>query len=122
MLRRWPDGELQSNHMTVVEVNRPNRQLRRRRGKNDTVDAEAAARAVLNGEATAQPKSRDGIVESIRILRTLFITTRNTRTRVSNQFLALAVTAADPIRARLAGKTTNQQSASRRQMRLPEPI
>ena len=33
----------------VVEVNRPNRQHRRRRGKSDTVDAEAAARAVLAG-------------------------------------------------------------------------
>ena len=33
----------------VVEVNRPNRQARRRRGKSDTVDAEAAARAALNG-------------------------------------------------------------------------
>lgn len=41
----------------VVEVNRANRQLRRRRGKTDTVDAKSAARAVLAGEADAQPKS-----------------------------------------------------------------
>lgn len=40
----------------VVEVNRPNRQARRRRGKNDTVDAEAAARAALNGEARPHPR------------------------------------------------------------------
>ncbi len=40
----------------VVEVNRPNRQTRRRRGKSDTVDAEAAARAALNGEASIVPK------------------------------------------------------------------
>ena len=53
----------------VVEVNRPNRQLRRRRGKDDTTDAEAAARAALNGEATALPKSSDGPVECIRMLR-----------------------------------------------------
>ena len=33
----------------VVEVNRPNRQLRRRLGKDDHTDAEAAARAALNG-------------------------------------------------------------------------
>ncbi len=31
----------------VVEVNRPNRQLRRRRGKDDTTDAEAAGVAPL---------------------------------------------------------------------------
>ena len=37
----------------VVEVIRPNRQVRRRRGKSDTVDAEAAARAALSGDATA---------------------------------------------------------------------
>ena len=40
----------------VVEVNRPNRQLRRRLGKTDFTDAEAAARAALNSEATARPK------------------------------------------------------------------
>jgi hypothetical protein len=38
-------------------------------GKNDTRDAEAAARSVLSGQATAIPKGRDGIVESIRVLR-----------------------------------------------------
>ena len=42
----------------VVEVNRPNRQLRRQRGgKSDSVDAEAAARAAASGQATAVPKS-----------------------------------------------------------------
>lgn len=49
----------------VVEVNRPNRQLRRRRGKDDHTDAEAAARAALNGEATAVPKSGDGPADLI---------------------------------------------------------
>ena len=48
--------------VAVVEVNRPNRQQRRRRGKSDTVDAEAAARAALSGDAAAQPKSGDGPV------------------------------------------------------------
>ena len=45
----------------VVEVNRPNRQLRRQRGgKTDSVDAEAAARAAASGQATGVPKSGDG--------------------------------------------------------------
>ena len=53
----------------VVEVNRPNRQLRRQRGgKTDSVDAEAAARAAASGQATAVPKSGDGPVECIRML------------------------------------------------------
>lgn len=58
----------------VVEVDRPNRANRRRRGKSDPVDAEAAARAVLSGTATGTPKSRDGAVESLRVLR---VTKRN---------------------------------------------
>ena len=35
--------------LRVIEVGRVNRQLRRRHGKTDTVDAESAARAVLAG-------------------------------------------------------------------------
>ena len=63
---------LASQGVEVVEVNRPNRQNRRRRGKSDPVDAEAAARAALNGEASSSPKSQNGVVESIRTLRVAF--------------------------------------------------
>ena len=53
----------------MVEVNRPNRQLRRLRGgKSDSVDAEGAARAAAWGQATAVPKSGDGLVECTRML------------------------------------------------------
>lgn len=43
----------------------------RRRGKSDTVDTEAAARAVLNGQATVTPKAGTGpvgteVVERVR--------------------------------------------------------
>ena len=38
---------LQAAGLAVVEVNRPDRANRRRKGKSDPVDAEAAARAVL---------------------------------------------------------------------------
>ena len=47
---------LAARGVSVVEVNRPNRQNRRRRGKSDTVDAEAAARAVLGGQAWSSPR------------------------------------------------------------------
>jgi transposase len=40
----------------VIEVTRAVRVGGRHRGKNDTRDAEAAARAVLSGQATAEPK------------------------------------------------------------------
>jgi transposase len=51
------------------EVLRPNRQVRRRNGKTDVVDAIAAARAVLSGEASGRPKSHDGAVEALRALK-----------------------------------------------------
>ncbi|MGH9119973.1 MAG: IS110 family transposase [Acidimicrobiales bacterium] len=97
---------LASEDVEVVDVNRPNRQTRRRRGKNDTVDAEAAARAALNGEATAAPKTHDGIVESIRALRVAFCSTRNTRTRIANQLRDLVVCAPDQLRRDLEGLDT----------------
>jgi transposase len=56
----------------VLEVERPKRQRRssrRRVEKSDPSDAEAAARAVLAGEASGVPKSGDGPVEMIRTLR-----------------------------------------------------
>jgi transposase len=39
----------------VVEVNQPHPHLRARRGKDDSIDAEAAARKTLSGQATAAP-------------------------------------------------------------------
>ena len=49
---------LARNGVEVIEVIRPNRQVRRRRGKSDPTDAEAAARAVLSGEASGAPTTR----------------------------------------------------------------
>ena len=40
----------------MVEVDRPNRWMRRQHGKSDSIDAEAASRSVLSGTATAEPK------------------------------------------------------------------
>lgn len=50
----------------TIEVVRTDRRDRRLRGKSDTIDAENAARAVLSGQATAIPKTADGVVEMIR--------------------------------------------------------
>ena len=55
--------------IAVFEVERPKRRHLRHEAKSDLRDAEAAARAVLSGEATSVPKSRDGRVEIIRVLR-----------------------------------------------------
>ena len=53
----------------VVEVERPKRWHPRHGGKSDPLDAEAAARAVLVGETTGEPKGGDGR-ETIRALKT----------------------------------------------------
>ena len=53
----------------VAAVNRGDRHLRRASGKSDTIDAEAAARSVLAGQATAIPKTADGAVEMLRQLK-----------------------------------------------------
>jgi len=103
---------LAAKGVEVVEVNRPNRQLRRRRGKSDTVDAEAAARAVLNGDATVVPKGSDGIVEAIRVTRVAFCSTRQSRTRVANQIRDLVLTAPDPLRCTLEPLSTDDRVAT----------
>ena len=53
----------------VIEVTRPNRQLRYTQGKTDSLDAEGAARSVLSGQATARPKTQTGSSEMIRHLK-----------------------------------------------------
>jgi transposase len=85
----------------VVEVNRPDRQARRRRGKSDTTDAEAAARAALNGEACGLPKAGDGPVEAMRTLRVARRSAMKARTQAANQIRDLIVTAPDDLRAQL---------------------
>ena len=87
--------------VVVVEVDRPNRQHRRRHGKSDPVDAEAAARAALNGEALGTPKSRTGQVEAIRALRVARRSAVKARVQAANQLHALVVTAPEALRARL---------------------
>jgi len=93
----------------VVEVDRPDRRTRRQRGKSDPIDAEAAARAVLAGTATAAPKRRDGIVESIRALRTARAGAVKARTAAINQLKGLLVTAPTQLREALDGQASTGQ-------------
>ena len=91
----------------VVEVIRPNRQTRRRRGKSDPADAEAAARAVLCGEATVRPKSADGPVEAIRLLHATRRSAVKARTGAINQLKGHLVTAPEHVAAPLRGLPTS---------------
>ena len=78
--------------LAVLEVNRPDRATRRANGKSDPVDAYAAAQAVASGRADSIPKSRDGIVESIRCLRVARRSAIKAKTQCINQIRGLLIT------------------------------
>jgi transposase len=96
-LARW----LAARGHQVVEVNRPNRQTRRRHGKSDPIDAEAAARAALGGQGLVRPKAADGTVEMLRVLRMARRSAIKSRTQTIQQLDSLVVTAPDRLRAKL---------------------
>lgn len=85
----------------VFEVPRPDRRLRRNRGKSDPIDAEAAARAVLSGTATVAPKLADGPIEAIRALRVARLGAVKAKTAAVNTLRSMIVTAPEPLRAQL---------------------
>ncbi|WP_249523086.1 IS110 family transposase [Modestobacter marinus] len=93
-LARW----LATRDVHVVEVDRPNRQARRRRGKSDTIDAEEAARAVVAGRARTVFKTGTGPVEMARQLRVARRSAIKQRTQALLQLQALADTAPEELR------------------------
>jgi transposase len=58
---------LQQAGIEVLEVTTPDAHDRRRRGKSDDFDAQSAAHAAFAGTRTVTPRSRDGMVESLRV-------------------------------------------------------
>lgn len=60
---------LRRHAVRVVEVSDVDRRKRRRDGKDDTLDAESAARGFLAGTAVAVPKTADGVAEMVRQLK-----------------------------------------------------
>jgi transposase len=91
---------LTATGIEVVEVDRPNRQVRRRKGKSDPTDAVAAARAALSGAAVVTPKARNGPVEQMRVLLVARRSARQQRIQTLNQLRHLVLTAPEPIRIR----------------------
>ena len=92
---------------TVVEVNRPDRSVRYQKGKSDPTDAEMAARAVLAGVAGATPKSGEGEVEMIRMLKIARDSAVKARTQAVNQMKALVITAPAGLRETLDNLATS---------------
>jgi transposase len=94
---------LRRHQVHVIEVNRPDRATRRRRGKTDAVDAENAARTVLSGQTTAVAKSGDGSVEMIRMFKIAKDSAIKARTQAINQLRAVLVRTDPQLRESLAG-------------------
>jgi transposase len=98
-LARWSAA----NGQQVLDVPRPDRAARRRKGKSDTLDAEAAARAALAGVDVVVPKRQDGPVEMIRALRVARRSAMKARVQASNQMVALVTRAPEELRVTLRG-------------------
>jgi transposase len=94
---------LRRSGVEVLEVDRPNRQARRRHGKSDSVDAVEAARAAQADRQLGQAKTRDGNVEAIRALVVAKRSAKSTRIKSLNQIRHLGFTAPEEIRQTLQG-------------------
>jgi transposase len=108
----WGAGlarHLANEQVRVIEVQRPNRQDRRRYGKSDPTDALSAARAVLAERETTTPKSADGPIESIRLLRVARRSARKARSQAINQIHNVIDTAPEPLRQQFRGLDTNKK-------------
>ncbi|MGV9860958.1 IS110 family transposase [Gordonia sp. NPDC003425] len=103
---------LHDQGVDVLEVPRPDRRLRRQRGKSDPIDAEAAARTVLAGKASGAPKLADGPIEAIRMLRVARIGAVKARTAAINSLRSMVVTAPESLRAQLRGLSSAQLVAA----------
>jgi len=116
---------LMGQDIIVVEVDRPNRQTRRKVGKSDPTDALAAARAALSGEASVTPKSRDGRVEEMRVLLVARRSAREQRIQTLNQLRHLVFTAPEEIRVRFKDRPKRglvTEAANMRPRRGSDPV
>lgn len=99
---------LQQAGVEILEVTAPDRQDRRKRGKDDDLDAQNAAHAAFAGRRTVTPKSRDGLIESLRVLKACRKTAVAAR-RVALQMIHNTIVAApDELRDMLRKMTRMQ--------------
>jgi transposase len=75
----------------VLEVTGPDRSMRRSKGKDDAVDAVAAAQAARTGQRVQVAKDRSGAVEALRVLRTTRKTAIKCRRATLQQLLSPTV-------------------------------
>lgn len=99
---------LARNGFQVLEAAFPDRAVRRRRGKDDFIDAEMAAEAASAGARTVTPKSRDGMAGALRLLRKTRSTAVAARRAALQMIGADIISAPEELRDRLRGMTRMQ--------------
>ena len=99
---------LAKNGFTVLEVTFPDKTVRRKRGKDDFIDAEMAAEAAFTGARTVTPKARDGMVESLRMLQKTRSTAVAARRSALQMIRAIIISAPEELRDQLRGMTRMQ--------------
>jgi transposase len=97
---------LRERGYAVHEVAQPDRRSRHRHGKTDHLDAEGAARALLDGQTAALPKSGTSECEMIRHLKIARDTAVKGRTQAMLTLKAIIISAPAALRERLEACTT----------------
>jgi transposase len=104
----------------VLEVTGPDPAFRRAKGKDDTLDAIAAAKAALSGQRVSVAKDRSGQVEALRVLRVTRTTAVKCR-RATLQTLRNTITAGPGRGPRSAAQPDPQAAAAHLRGLAPGP-
>lgn len=92
----------------VLEVTGPDRSMRRAKGKDDEIDAIAAAQAARTGQRVQVAKDRSGAVEALRVLRTTRKTAIKCRRATLQQLHNTIVASPDELRDQVRNLTRMQ--------------
>ena len=107
----------------VREVGRPPRKGERRlNGKSDSIDAEHAARQMLSGAGMAIPKTADGQIEALRLLKITRDTAVKAQTTTMITLKAVIVTVNHELRDRLAALSNYKLIVACSQLESSGPI
>ena len=93
----------------VLEVTGPDRAARRAKGKDDALDAIAAADAARTGRRVQVAKDRSGAVEALRVLRTTRKTAMKCRRAALQQLHNTIVAAPEEVRDQVRNLTRMQR-------------
>ncbi|AVL99091.1 IS110 family transposase [Gordonia iterans] len=114
---------LRNHGHQVHEIARPARAAERRlAGKNDTIDAEHAARQLLAGHGLSAPKTADGAVETIRLVKIAYDGAVQARTTTMITLKATLATGSEALRAKLEKLTDHKLITACAALEGPTPL